>query len=62
MIKIFLQYIYLLRRIRRAKIRRYKGTTVSLIYPINQQKLEKKGYSVYGPNSFSCNYIIRWED
>lgn len=62
MIKIFLQYIYLLRRIRRAKIRRYKGTTVSLIYPINQQKLEKKGYSVYGPNSFRSNYIIRWED
>ena len=62
MIKIFLQYIYLLRRIRRAKIRRYKGTTVSLIYPINQQKLEKKGYSVYEPNSFRCNYIIRWED
>lgn len=62
MIKIFLQYIYLLRRIRRAKIRRYKGTTVSLIYPINQQKLEKKGYSVYKPNSFICNYIIRWED
>lgn len=62
MIKIFLQYIYLLKRIKRAKIRGYEGTTVSLIYPINKRKLEQKGYSIYEPNYFRSTYIIRWKD
>ena len=62
MLEIFLQYIYLLKKIRKAKSRGYKGVEISIIYPINQRKLEQKGYSVYEPNCFRNNYIIRWED
>ena len=62
MLRIFLQYIILLNRIREAKIKGYEGVQVSLIYPINQKRLEKKGYSVYEPNLFRKFYTIRWVD
>lgn len=60
MLIIFLQYIYLLNKIRKSKMKGYEGIKVYSIYPINQKRLEENGYSVYGPNFFRDYYIIRW--
>lgn len=62
MLKIFLQYIILLNKIRKSKMKGYEGVQVSLIYPINQKRLKKKGYSVYEPSLFRSFYTIRWVD
>ena len=62
MLRIFLQYISLLNRIRIAKMQGYKGLMVSSIYPINEEKLEKKGYSTVDPSIFRDYYCIRWVD
>lgn len=62
MLKIFLQYIILLNKIRKSKQKGYEGIQVSLIYPVNQERLRKKGYSVYEPSLFRSNYVIRWVD
>lgn len=62
MIKIFLQYIILLNKIRKSKQEGYEGIQVSLIYPVNQERLRKNGYSVYEPSLFRTNYTIRWVD
>lgn len=62
MLKIFLQYIDLLNEIRKSKMRGYEGVQVSLIYPVNQKRLEKKGYSVDEPNMFREFYVIRWRE
>lgn len=62
MLKIFLQYIILLNKIRKAKQKGYEGIQVSLIYPVNQERLRKNGYSVYEPSLFRAHYTIRWVD
>lgn len=62
MLRIFLQYIILLNKIRKSKMKGYEGVQVSLIYPINQEKLKQKGYSIYEPGLFRNYYVIRWVD
>lgn len=62
MLKIFIQYIILLNKIRKSKQKGYEGIQVSLIYPVNQERLRKNGYSVYEPSLFRSNYVIKWVD
>lgn len=60
MLRIFFQYIYLLNKIRKSKMKGYKGIQVFSIYPINKKRLEGNGYSVYEPNLSRNYYVIRW--
>lgn len=62
MLRIFFQYIYLLNKIRKSKMKGYERIQVLLIYPINKKRLEENGYSVYEPNLFRNYYVIRWVD
>ena len=62
MLEILLQYIILLNKIRKAKMKGYEGIQVASMYPINQKRLKENGYSVYEPNIFRDYYVIRWVD
>lgn len=42
MLKIFLQYINLLNKIRKSKMKGYEGIQVLSIYPINKKKIRGK--------------------
>ncbi len=60
MLEVILEYIKLKHNIRKSKFQGYGGYVLKKIYPRNQEKLKKEGYTVIKPGGIDSSYHIRW--